>query len=98
METSINPMHLEPGPTLKLSLMRQAPRCGATTRSGRSCQSPAVKNRKRCRMHGGTNKGAPAGERNGRYRHGLRSREHLDTRRLVRELMQEARDLAEMLC
>ena len=30
-----------------------SPRCGAKTRSGMPCKSPAVKGKKRCRMHGG---------------------------------------------
>ena len=78
--------------------LRQALRCGACTRSGMPCQSPAVKGNRRCRMHGGAaGSGAPQGPANGRYIHGMRSREHRDTRRLVRELMQEARDLADML-
>ncbi len=55
-----NPMHLT---ELRLWAMRQALRCGAQTRSGNPCQSPAVKSRKRCRMHGGTNNGAPPGKR-----------------------------------
>ncbi len=92
-----NPMHLPDRPTFLLSLMRQAPRCGAMTRLGKPCQSPAVKGRNRCRMHGGTNAGAPAGPANGNYRHGMRSRDHLATRHLVREMVQDARVLAEFL-
>ncbi|MEQ8707953.1 MAG: HGGxSTG domain-containing protein [Rhodospirillales bacterium] len=44
--------------------LAQAPRCLARTRKGKACQSPAVKGRKRCRMHGGTNPGAPKGNKN----------------------------------
>jgi hypothetical protein len=32
--------------------MNQALRCGARTRSGNPCQSPAVREKRRCRMHG----------------------------------------------
>jgi len=32
--------------------MHHSPRCGAKTRKGTPCQSPAMKNG-RCRMHGG---------------------------------------------
>jgi hypothetical protein len=39
---------------------RCAARCGARTRSGGSCQQPAMPNR-RCRMHGGSSPGAPTG-------------------------------------
>jgi hypothetical protein len=44
--------------------LANAPRCLARTRKGTACQSPAVKGRKRCRMHGGTNPGAPKDNRN----------------------------------
>lgn len=54
--------------------LAEAPRCLARTREGTECQSPAVKGRKRCRMHGGTNPGAPKGNRNA-WRHGGRSSE-----------------------
>ena len=58
---SINPMHKA----------HAAPRCGARTRAGTPCKAPAVRGRKRCRMHGGARgSGAPRGKRNGRYRHG----------------------------
>jgi hypothetical protein len=40
-------------------------RCGAKTRSGKSCGSPAVHGNKRCRMHGGApGSGAPRGHQN----------------------------------
>ncbi|MFD1767986.1 HGGxSTG domain-containing protein [Sphingorhabdus buctiana] len=60
-------------------ILAQAPRCGAKTRRGTSCQSPAVQGRKRCRMHGGTNPGAPKGNRNA-WKHGRYSAE---TRQLL---------------
>jgi hypothetical protein len=48
-----------------------AARCGATTRSGTPCRSPAVTGRRRCRMHGGApGSGGPKGRRNGNYKHG----------------------------
>jgi len=49
--------------------LADAPRCGARTRAGTECQSPAVSGKRRCRMHGGTNPGAPIGNRNAR-KHG----------------------------
>ena len=49
--------------------LADAPRCGARTREGGECRSPAVRGRQRCRMHGGTNPGAPTGNRNAR-KHG----------------------------
>jgi hypothetical protein len=45
-----------------------SPRCGAKTRSGRPCQSPAMPNGG-CRMHGGKSSGAPKGNKNA-FKHG----------------------------
>jgi glucans biosynthesis protein len=46
-------------------------RCGALTRIGGLCRAPAVKDRLRCRKHGGAaGAGAPKGNRNAR-KHGL---------------------------
>lgn len=55
--------------TADAARLRAAPRCGARTRAGASCRSPAVHGRSRCRMHGcGGGKlrksGAPRGNRN----------------------------------
>lgn len=68
-----------------------APRCGSKTRAGGVCQQPAMENG-RCRMHGGKNPGAPRGERNGNYRHGLRTMEAIADRReaaRVRRLLRQ---------
>jgi glucans biosynthesis protein len=77
--------------------LSKAPRCGAKTRSGALCRQPGMKNGRRCRLHGGKSLGAPQGERNGNYRHGLRTmeaaaakREALKARRLLRALISEA--------
>lgn len=73
--------------------MHQSPRCGAhSRRTGRPCRNGAMPNG-RCRMHGGTNKGAPRGEKNGAYHHGLLAAEAVQRRRGVRDLMNESRDL-----
>jgi hypothetical protein len=46
-------------------------RCGALTRAGGLCRAPAVKDKLRCRKHGGAGGvGAPKGNRNAR-KHGL---------------------------
>ena len=43
--------------------MLASPRCGAKTRSGGACRSPAVHGKKRCRMHGGApGSGPPKGK------------------------------------
>lgn len=66
-------------------LLAAAPRCLAMTRRGTTCQSPAVKGRKRCRMHGGTNPGAPKGNQNAR-KHGGYSAKTLEAVRYVKAI------------
>jgi uncharacterized protein YjcR len=76
-------MHSQPWP------MHQSPRCGARTRCNSPCRSPAVKGRRRCRMHGGAiGSGAPAGNRNA-LKHGRYSREVLEFRHAMRQLLRE---------
>ncbi|WP_236728771.1 HGGxSTG domain-containing protein [Methylobacterium sp. WSM2598] len=68
------------------SPFRMAPRCCARTRRGTECQSPAVRGKRRCRIHGGAARsGAPRGERNGRYVHGLRTAEMKELRARLRD-------------
>lgn len=55
--------------TADAARLRAAPRCGARTRAGTACRSPAVHGRSRCRMHGcgggkSRGSGAPRGNRN----------------------------------
>ena len=52
--------------------LTDAPRCGARTRTGAPCRSPAVRGSGRCRMHGGKGSGAPRDNRNA-WKHGARS-------------------------
>jgi hypothetical protein len=81
-----DPTHLSAEP----ARLRRAPRCGAKTRSGEPCRSPAVSGRPRCRMHGcGRGSGGPRGLRNGNYRHGLRTREAEAELRQARALTRE---------
>jgi hypothetical protein len=73
--------------------MLASPRCGAQTRSGGACRSPAVHGRKRCRMHGGApGSGAPRANRNAR-RHGMFTSDALAARRQIQVLLGEARRL-----
>jgi hypothetical protein len=68
-------------------------RCGAKTRSGKTCMWPAVSRKSRCRMHGGAaGSGAPRGNKNA-LKHGRFTREAIAERRLVRSLLQESRAL-----
>jgi hypothetical protein len=78
--------------------LRQAARCGARTRSGRPCQSPAVTGRRRCRMHGGApGSGGPTGSRNGNYQRGLYTVEAIASRRLLRQQIRQVRALTKTL-
>jgi hypothetical protein len=78
-----------------VSRLDRAPRCGARTRAGTPCRSPAVKGKRRCRMHGGAKgSGGQPGNRNA-WKHGARSAEALALRRAVRKLLREARELVE---
>jgi hypothetical protein len=68
-------------------------RCGAKTRSGKPCRSPAVGGKKRCRMHGGApGSGAPRGNKNA-LKHGLFTGEAIAERRKLRELVRQSREL-----
>jgi hypothetical protein len=73
--------------------MLGSPRCGAKIRSGGLCRSPAVRGKKRCRMHGGARgSGAPRANQNARQ-HGLFTREAMAERRQIQTLLGEARKL-----
>lgn len=73
--------------------MLASARCGAKTRSGKPCQSPAVSGRKRCRMHGGApGSGAPKGNKNA-MKHGYYTREAIKERRMLQDLLRQSRKL-----
>ena len=72
-KTDINPMHL-------------AKRCSARSKRTRQlCRAPAVKGWAVCRMHG-AGCGAPVGKRNGRYRHGGRTKRTMAALMAVRAM------------
>lgn len=71
--------------------MHKAKRCGARTRSGSPCQSPAMLNG-RCRMHGGPSPGAPKGNRNA-FKHGRYTRSAVEHRRGISSLIRMAKAL-----
>ena len=78
-----------------LPLAQSCPRCGAQTRTGLACQSPAMSNG-RCRMHGGASTGPRTAEgvariRKARTRHGLYGAEMAELGRLCRVLRADAR-------
>jgi glucans biosynthesis protein len=67
--------------------LSQAPRCGARTRAGTPCQCPAIRDRTRCRLHGGLSPGAPKGSRNGNYKNGEWTTEAIEERKWLRNLV-----------
>jgi hypothetical protein len=68
-------------------------RCGAKTRSGGPCRSPAVQGKKRCRMHGGApGSGAPRGNQNA-LKHGFYTKALIEEREKVRTLIRQSRKL-----
>jgi uncharacterized protein YjcR len=68
-------------------------RCGAKTRSGGSCRSPAVRGKRRCRMHGAApESGAPSGNQNAR-KHGRFTRVANAERKQIQALLGDARKL-----
>ena len=80
---------------VSIHAMHAAPRCGARTRQGTPCQSPAMANG-RCRMHGGKLRGDPSGNRHA-WKHGRYSREAIERRREVAELIRTLRALTRQL-
>ena len=73
--------------------MHLSPRCGARTRKGTPCRSPAMANG-RCRMHGGKSLGAPIGNSNAR-KHGLYTAVAFAERRELAALLRSMRGVIE---
>jgi hypothetical protein len=93
-----SPGHRLPAWQLTLPLAQSCRRCGARTRSGASCKSPAMQNG-RCRMHGGTSTGPRTSEglermRRANTRHGIYSEESRRQMRAIRKLVREAEQTA----
>lgn len=66
-------------------VLANAPRCGAKTRMGSPCLAPAVRGRRRCRMHGGLSQGAPKDNKRA-WKHGDRSAETEAQLKYVRKI------------
>ncbi len=79
--------------------MHLSPRCTATSkRTRKPCQAPAVRGWTVCHFHGAGG-GAPRGKAHGAYKHGAYTTEAIETRRMIRELLRESRDmLASLPC
>jgi len=77
---------------------QKSPRCKATSkRTGEPCMAPAVKGWAVCRLHGAYG-GAPKGERNGRFRHGLYCQSAIAELKTVRDLIRAAQSLCGDRC
>ena len=78
---------------------QKAPRCSATSkRTGKPCQAPAVRDWTVCRFHGAGG-GPPKGARNGSYKSGLYTKEAVEERRRLSELLRQSRRaLAALSC
>ena len=73
--------------TAQLAKIRAAPRCGARTRAGGACQCPAIRDRSRCRLHGGRSTGAPKGGANGNFTSGEYTAEAIEERQWLRSVV-----------
>lgn len=87
MKSEINAMQTDN--TITYPFMRSV-RCGAKTRQGTACQSPAVRDRNRCRMHGGTNNGAPIGNVNA-LKNGFSTKKVKQIKKAVKMLLDETK-------
>lgn len=78
--------------------MHRAPRCTAhAKRTGLACGNPVVRGWSVCRMHGARG-GAGPGKANPAYRHGGRTREAMELRRMISDLTRESREIEMRLC
>ncbi len=78
------------------------PTCGARTRSGEPCKNPCVRDRKRCRLHGGLSSGArtPEGRERARlanYRHGYYTQAAQAERKQARQSLRQSRAVIAIL-
>ena len=77
--------------------MLASPRCGAKIRCGGSCRAPAVRGKRRSRMHGGApGSGAPRRNQNARQ-HGLFTGDAIAERKQVQALLAESRKLLQLI-
>jgi hypothetical protein len=70
--------------------MLASPRCGAKSRSGGPCRSPAMSGKTRCRMHGcAPGSGAPTNNRNA-FKHGVFTRQAIAERKQFQALLRQS--------
>ena len=78
-----------------IARMLASRRCGALTRAGGLCRAPAVKDKLRCRKHGGgASVGAPKRNRNAR-KHGLYAAEERAEQRRIMDLVRQCNQVLE---
>ena len=75
----------------------RVPKCGAKTRKGTPCQGFAMKNG-RCKLHGGKSTGPKTAEGKARiaaahFKHGLRSKAHIEEMREIRRLLKRLKSM-----
>ena len=79
---------LEAGKGTRFGANWPGQRCLAKTRQGKACKNPAMKNRGRCRLHGGKSTGSRTPEGKERAaaahtKHGRRSKAHMEKVRQI---------------
>jgi hypothetical protein len=80
-----------------MSSAHKAPRCTARAKStGKPCKGPAVTGWRVCRVHGAGGGHSP-GKDHPSWRHGMRSREWIETRAEINNLVREAREIERMV-
>ena len=75
-----------------MSKAHAAPRCTATSkRTGVRCKGPAVRGWTVCRFHGAGGGQGP-GKANPAYKHGMRSREFVEMRKAINDLVRAGKE------
>ena len=83
--------------TNPMSKAHAAPRCmAASKRTGERCKGPAVKGWAVCRFHGAGG-GHGAGKANPAYKHGIRSREYVEMRKAINDLVREEKEIEALI-
>lgn len=77
---------------VKVYAFSAAPKCGAKTRSGLPCKAPSIRFKKRCRMHGGINSGAPKQNQNA-LKHGFTTKKYKCFQKQISELLDNCNQL-----
>ena len=77
-----------------MSKAHAAPRCTAKSkRTGQGCKGPAVRGWTVCRFHGAGG-GHGSGRKHPSWKHGMRAKAWTEERRMLNELVRDAREIA----